>query len=81
MVKAGQASLHDGFLIHGSEPNTSSRRRCGYVIRYVSTSAKPIEDPDKPRSFPCTQLVTVVHAFIKFKNLNLELYNKQKFHK
>jgi ectoine hydroxylase-related dioxygenase (phytanoyl-CoA dioxygenase family) len=56
-VKAGQASLHDGWLIHGSEPNTSYRRRCGYAIRYVSTSAKPIEGPDKPRSFPCAQLV------------------------
>ena len=65
-VKAGQASLHDGFLIHGSEPNTSSRRRCGYVIRYVSASAKPIEDPDKPRSFPCTQLVCGEDCFKHF---------------
>ncbi|RUS91356.1 hypothetical protein EGW08_000873 [Elysia chlorotica] len=56
-VKAGQMSLHHGLLVHGSGTNRSSRRRCGYVIRYVSISARPIEDPDRPRSFPATVLV------------------------
>jgi hypothetical protein len=35
-----QASLHDGKLMHGSEPNTSSIRRCGYTMRYISTRTK-----------------------------------------
>ncbi|KAK3777607.1 hypothetical protein RRG08_021723 [Elysia crispata] len=56
-VKAGQMSLHHGLLVHGSGTNRSNRRRCGYVIRYVSTTARPIEDPDRPRSFPATVLV------------------------
>uniref|UniRef100_A0A3Q2ZYZ9 Zgc:174917 n=1 Tax=Kryptolebias marmoratus TaxID=37003 RepID=A0A3Q2ZYZ9_KRYMA len=34
-LKAGQMSIHDGFLVHASDPNTSQRRRCGFVIRYV----------------------------------------------
>ncbi|XP_061182481.1 phytanoyl-CoA dioxygenase domain-containing protein 1-like [Saccostrea echinata] len=57
-VRAGQMSIHDGLLIHGSEPNTSSRRRCGFVIRYVATSARPIQDPERPRTFPSTVLVS-----------------------
>jgi len=32
---AGQMSLHDGALIHGSLPNRSDRRRCGLTLRYV----------------------------------------------
>jgi ectoine hydroxylase-related dioxygenase (phytanoyl-CoA dioxygenase family) len=39
-LQAGQASLHDGRIIHGSPPNTSSIRRCGYTMRYMSTRTK-----------------------------------------
>jgi ectoine hydroxylase-related dioxygenase (phytanoyl-CoA dioxygenase family) len=34
-LKAGQVSLHDGMLIHGSHPNHSSRRRCGMTVRFM----------------------------------------------
>jgi chlorinating enzyme len=30
-----QASLHDARLIHGSAPNTSAIRRCGFTMRFV----------------------------------------------
>ena len=33
-MKAGQISIHSALLLHGSEPNTSDRRRCGLTIRY-----------------------------------------------
>ena len=32
---AGQLSIHDVYLIHGSNANTSGRRRAGYVMRYM----------------------------------------------
>jgi hypothetical protein len=35
-----ECSLHDGRLMHGSEPNTSNIRRCGYTMRYISTRVK-----------------------------------------
>ncbi|XP_059166185.1 phytanoyl-CoA dioxygenase domain-containing protein 1-like [Physella acuta] len=67
-LKAGQMSLHHGHLVHGSGTNRSPRRRCGYVIRYVSTTAKPIEDPDRPRSFPATVLVSGVNEPENFED-------------
>ena len=38
-LEAGQMSLHDVYLIHGSNPNRSSRRRAGLAIRYMPGSA------------------------------------------
>lgn len=34
-LKAGEASLHSDLLLHGSEANTSTRRRCGLTLRYT----------------------------------------------
>lgn len=35
-LRAGEFSLHDVYLIHGSNPNRSARRRAGVVWRYMS---------------------------------------------
>ncbi len=34
ILKAGQISLHDDNIIHGSAPNHSERLRCGLTMRY-----------------------------------------------
>ena len=39
-LRAGQVSIHDDKLVHGSPANTSSRRRAGLTIRYSSTVVK-----------------------------------------
>ena len=39
-LRAGEASLHHAKLMHGSKANTSSRRRCGYTMRYISTRSR-----------------------------------------
>ncbi|KAL8590454.1 hypothetical protein ACOMHN_011667 [Nucella lapillus] len=57
-LKAGQMSLHHGHTVHGSDTNHSARRRCGYVIRFIATTTRPITDPDRPRTFPATVLVS-----------------------
>ena len=36
-MKAGSLSIHDSFIVHGSNRNRSGRRRAGYTIRYCST--------------------------------------------
>ena len=38
-LKAGAMSLHDVFLIHGSEPNRSTNRRAAFVIRYMPATS------------------------------------------
>ncbi|MEQ8584749.1 MAG: phytanoyl-CoA dioxygenase family protein [Thalassobaculaceae bacterium] len=39
VLEAGQVSLHDVYLVHGSEPNRSDKRRAGYVCRYMPTTS------------------------------------------
>ena len=39
VLEAGQFSLHDVFLIHGSNANTSPRRRAGFVVRYMPATS------------------------------------------
>ena len=39
VLDAGQVSLHDIFLIHGSEPNRSATSRRGMTLRYMPTSS------------------------------------------
>ncbi len=39
-LRPGECSLHHAKLMHASEPNTSSIRRCGYTMRYMSTRVK-----------------------------------------
>jgi non-haem Fe2+, alpha-ketoglutarate-dependent halogenase len=48
ILRAGQMSLHADMLVHGSEPNKSSRRRCGFTARYSPTSVRSI-NPDWAR--------------------------------
>ena len=39
-LKAGQASLHDDNIVHGSGPNLSDRLRCGLTMRYSAGEVK-----------------------------------------
>lgn len=39
-LKVGECHFHDAFTIHGSNPNTSQKRRCGYTMRYMPASAR-----------------------------------------
>ncbi len=39
-VAAGHYSVHDPYIVHGSAPNRSQRRRCGITIKYVPTSIR-----------------------------------------
>lgn len=43
-LQAGQMSLHDGLLIHGSNPNGSTRRRAGYTVRVIPAHVKLVGD-------------------------------------
>lgn len=42
-LQAGQISLHTDWLLHGSEPNLSDRRRCGLTMRFVSADVRALK--------------------------------------
>jgi non-heme Fe2+,alpha-ketoglutarate-dependent halogenase len=52
VLKAGEFSIHHGHLIHGSNPNRSSRRRCGLTIRYVPPHVKPVRENSLKEPWP-----------------------------
>ncbi|APZ93825.1 phytanoyl-CoA dioxygenase family protein [Fuerstiella marisgermanici] len=39
-LKAGQASIHNDLLLHGSDANHSNRRRCGLTLRYAAAEVR-----------------------------------------
>ncbi len=58
VLQAGQVSLHDVYLVHGSEANHSDRRRMGLVLRimpassfYNHDSGKLKEDAGSPHGY------------------------------
>ena len=40
VLKAGEISIHSDLLLHGSEANRSTRRRCGLTLRYTTTDVR-----------------------------------------
>jgi ectoine hydroxylase-related dioxygenase (phytanoyl-CoA dioxygenase family) len=40
VLEAGQMSMHDVYLIHGSRPNTSPRRRAGVAVRFMPATSR-----------------------------------------
>ena len=43
LLKAGEMSLHDADIAHGSTPNRSDQKRVGFVIRFITPEARPIQ--------------------------------------
>ncbi len=39
ILKAGQVSFHDVYIIHGSSPNNSNKRRAAFIIRMMPASS------------------------------------------
>lgn len=39
-LRAGEISIHSDLLLHGSEANTSHRRRCGLTLRYAAADVR-----------------------------------------
>lgn len=51
-LAAGQMSLHDIAMVHGSAPNRSSKRRAGVAIRYMPATSHFDRDMFEPRTLP-----------------------------
>lgn len=48
ILHAGQISIHDVYLLHGSNKNTSALRRSDYAIRYMPATSRYVRDPQFP---------------------------------
>ncbi len=48
VLYAGQISIHDVYLVHGSAQNRSAMRRSDYAIRYMPASSRYVRDPAFP---------------------------------
>ena len=64
VLKAGEMSLHDVRLIHGSNSNPTNDKRAGFVVRYITPDVRPNEaeqvvilarGQDRYRHFPCQE--------------------------
>ena len=42
-MPAGSVSLHDSFVLHGSDANTSDRRRAAYTMRYANAKTVAVD--------------------------------------
>ena len=42
-MKAGSLSIHDSYVVHGSEANTSDRRRAAYTMRYANANTVTVD--------------------------------------
>jgi phytanoyl-CoA hydroxylase len=52
VLEPGDVSVHHPNIVHGSNANTSTIRRCGLTIRYIPTSTRIVTDtPPFPSAF------------------------------
>ena len=49
ILGAGQISVHDGHIFHSSNPNRSTRRRCGMTVRFVSPDVRMVSNQHECR--------------------------------
>lgn len=62
VLRAGQISIHDDKLVHGSPANNSDRRRAGLTIRYSSTEVKcDLSVNPHFKTYPCRGIDTYKH--------------------
>ncbi len=48
ILQPGQISIHDVYLVHGSNENRSDKRRSDYAIRYMPATTRYVRDPAFP---------------------------------
>jgi ectoine hydroxylase-related dioxygenase (phytanoyl-CoA dioxygenase family) len=51
VLRAGEISLHHGMVIHGSNPNRSTRRRCGLTLRYITPAVRQVSLNSQGRGY------------------------------
>ena len=47
VMRRGDVSFHDSYIVHGSEPNRSDGRRAALTVRYVPAATRIQDQPDR----------------------------------
>ncbi|MBI4579854.1 MAG: phytanoyl-CoA dioxygenase family protein [Planctomycetes bacterium] len=47
ILRRGDVSFHDSYIVHGSQPNRSTRRRAALVVRFVPSATRIQPRPDR----------------------------------
>ena len=45
VLRAGEMSMHQSNIVHGSNPNTSDEPRIGFIVRFVTNQVAPRDRP------------------------------------
>ena len=92
VLKAGQVSIHDDRIIHGSPANPSDRWRIGFTIRYSGTNVKCdlsvnphfksylMRGVDEYRLNPVGTVPTALYGRLERKHLSIEEAGKDNWH-
>jgi len=59
-LKRGEAEMHSAWTLHRSDPNTSDRRRCAWIVRYCPTGTRVV--PGMRDSFPADYNIVPVRG-------------------
>jgi len=51
ILKPNECSIHHAKLIHGSNPNTGTQRRCGYTMRFVPATSAYRPEGERAKAF------------------------------
>ena len=61
ILYAGQISIHDVYLVHGSAANRSTKRRSDYAIRYMPATTRYVRDPEFPANRLASKDMNYIH--------------------
>jgi ectoine hydroxylase-related dioxygenase (phytanoyl-CoA dioxygenase family) len=67
-MRRGDLSLHDSYLIHGSEPNRTHGRRAALTVRYVPSSTRIQDTPDRKQYLVRGAAVDNGNVYYEFRN-------------
>lgn len=66
ILKRGDVSFHDSYIVHGSKANFSNRRRAALTVRYIPSSTKIQHRPDRKQYLVRGRALEPGNVYMKF---------------
>jgi ectoine hydroxylase-related dioxygenase (phytanoyl-CoA dioxygenase family) len=68
ILKRGDVSFHDSYIIHGSQANFSNRRRAALTVRYIPSSTRIQHRPDRKQYLVRGNAADNGNIYMSFEN-------------